>query len=486
LSIIAHCSLSVSRQTLQIFQEELNRGHAIIDKLWKDFKLKGMDMQGVTDGSCFESLFEPSDFFISYSHYLSVCIVGQTQDEVQAWAGFVESRLRKLVSDLLGKSLPLSKIQLWPKKFDACIADKFAVDNLTEEQRTHCLTYFIGFQIDTLRMKGTQLNVEQQLQKFKEYELNKFHHLVAGQDVLFKAYRVKELPRFVFDEVYSGGRAFAMKRRKKILSEDPKRLEAKRRAKMAELKAKMAAVQQKIQEKQHKSKEAEITKGREDSKTELEVADELKSEQNEATVKEDEADLLESALDNLQDTAPCGKTREEAELERQKLLSGELLVVGSYESDNEEIDDIGASDEGFKPSLHAKRSIAEIEADILQRAQFNLVSDESTILLDPCIMPHWKQPRQKTRVASTNSKLEVKLFTKFDVVELDSNGFVVDKGDDYFIPSKNWTGRKGGFEFKLGTRYDFIFKIFKGCHSLACLLTNGHALLCCVFLLSGG
>lgn len=408
-------------------------------------------MPGAKDGSCFQTLFEPSDFFISYSHYLGVCIVGRTQPEMQAWAGFVESRLRKLVSDLLGKSLPLSKIQLWPKKFDACIADKVALDNLSEEQRRNCLTYFIGFQIDALRMKGNQLNVEQQLQKFKEYELNKFYHLVSGQDVLFSAYHVKQLPTLVFDGAYIGGKALAMQRRKKMLEDDPKRAEVKRRAKLSELKAKMAAVKQKIQDRQHnKSKDLEITKHLEDNEMEIEAVDRVKLEQNDVSAKEDEVDLLESALDNLQDTAPCGITREEAERERQKLLSGELLVVGAYESDNEEIDDIGASDEGFKPSLHIKRSITEVEADILQRAGFHLVNDESIVSLDPSIMPCRKHMR--TRPMPVNSKISVRLLTKFDVVELDSNGFVIDKGDDDFIPCKKWAGRRGGFEFKLGER----------------------------------
>lgn len=447
-------TLSVSRQTLQIFQEEINRGHAIIDKLWKDFKEKGMAMPGAADGSCFESLFESSDFFISYPHYLSVCIVGPTQYDTQSWAGFVESRLRKLVSDQLGKSLPLSKIQLWPKKFEACIADKLAAEALTEEQRRYCLTYFIGFQVDTLRMKGTQLNVEAQLQKFKEFELNKFRPSVIGQDIVFRAYRVKELPRLVFDDVYQGGKVSAMKRRKNILLADPKRQEAKRRAKVAELKAKMAAVQQKMLDKQIKSsKDAGIAKEeiQDISKVKLQTSDGDTLNHDEGGFKEDEADLLENALDNLQDTAPCGKTREEAELERQKLLAGELLVVGAGESDDE-VDDIGASDEGFKPSKHNKRSIAETEAEILRRAGFNIVSDEEAILLDPSILPHWKQPRNSSKEVEKLINVEVKLFTKFDVVELDSNGFVIDKGDADFIPSKTWIGRKGGFEFKLAER----------------------------------
>lgn len=48
--------------------------------------------------------------------------------------------------------------------------------------------------------------------------------------------------------------------------------------------------------------------------------------------------------------------------------------------------------------------------------------------------------------------MNIKFRTKFDLVELDAAGYVIDRGDDDFTPSKTWTGRKGGFEFKLGDR----------------------------------
>jgi poly(A) polymerase len=54
-------TLSVSRQTLQILQEEFNRGHAIVDGLWKQFQ-KDPSQQQLN----WQQLFEPSDFFISY------------------------------------------------------------------------------------------------------------------------------------------------------------------------------------------------------------------------------------------------------------------------------------------------------------------------------------------------------------------------------------------------------------------------------------
>jgi poly(A) polymerase len=91
-------TLSVSRQTLQILHEEFCRGHNVVDKLYKDFS-KGdvFDKEDIESGEIWKELFRPSDFFIGYPHYLSLCIVGPSQSDAQAWAGFVESRLRKLV-----------------------------------------------------------------------------------------------------------------------------------------------------------------------------------------------------------------------------------------------------------------------------------------------------------------------------------------------------------------------------------------------------
>ena len=83
-------TLSVSRQTLQILHEEFARGHNVVDKLYKDWQ-KGdvLDKEKVESGEMWKELFEPSDFFISYPHYLSMCIVGPSQSDAQSWAGFV-------------------------------------------------------------------------------------------------------------------------------------------------------------------------------------------------------------------------------------------------------------------------------------------------------------------------------------------------------------------------------------------------------------
>ncbi len=482
-------TLSVSRQTLQILHEEFCRGHDILDKIWKDHQANPDAANVSGSGDVFKALFEPSDFYISYPYYLSICIVGPTESDAQAWTGFVESRLRKLVSDLLGKSLPLSKIQLWPKKVEACVADRTSL--LTHDQRQNSVTYFIGLAIDTLRMRGNQLNIEQQLQNFSRNDLSKFQPLVNGMDVLVKNFKVKELPLICFNDIYEGGKIAAMKKRRQIRDADPRRQETKRLARLAELKSKMEEMQ--------KRKEAIRKRKREDGDDEdhqghghgggddagndgnEEGNNEPSALQTETVAAKEEETLLENALDAIQQDTGEGtrKTREEAELDRQKLLAGELLVEGGGNEGEEygEDDDNGMDMEFHRTHAGAQTnvmSIAEREAEILRRSGYSVVSEDETIVVGEDLVLPWRKhassavSMQTQSTSSTTKKedtdgksskkqnnstsMKIAFRTKFDVVDLDEDGFIIDKGDDDFKPSPSWTGRRPGFEFKLGER----------------------------------
>jgi poly(A) polymerase len=480
-------TLAVSRQTLQIMHEEFCRGHEILDRIWKEHQAneksgKNSDPNN-TDPLQWEELFRPSDFFIAYPHYLSLCIVGPTQADAQAWAGFVESRFRKLVSDMLGRSLPLSKIQLWPKKLEACIAEKTAL--LTLGQRKNCITYFVGFQVDTLRMRGNQLNVELQMAHFREWELARFQPLIPGMDVLVKSFECQKLPKICF-EIYEGGKDAAMNRRRMLRDTDPKRQERRRLRKLEELKAKMAEIQKKKQDKLDEEESARKKRKLSDadldeSETELESkavkieqieqdvpAEEEKDQQPAEPEFEEEADLLESALDAIQDAALQQKTREEAEADRMKLLAGEPLEEGDYApSDDEDLGYTGGADARqtvlMKPIIQessisaAQKDIralplAEDEAEILRKAGYTVVSDvdeDTKIIGGNMPAPFRSRPEGQKEAMG---KVKIVFRTKFDVVQLDANGHIVDKGDDDYAPSKKWAGRKAGFEFKLGER----------------------------------
>ena len=475
-------SLSISRRTLQILHEEFCRGHNIVDRLYRDYQRGDvLDPADVSSGEMWRELFEPSDFFIGYPHYLSLCIVGPTQQDAQSWAGFVESRMRKLVSDMMGRSLPLSKVQLWPKKFDACVADRTAL--LTHAQRANSITYFIGFAVDTLRMRGNQLDLERQLANFRNYELSRFHPLVPGMDILPKSFGVKELPRMCFEGTYEGGKVAAMRRRRMLIEADPKRREAKNKRKLARLKRKMEVMQRK------KREEAEATANTAKVKNEGENSDEAAGVKDEATTEEnlagsrkkrkredegginpvkgegddddvdddyaeeEEAALLESALDAIEGAAGVErrKTREEAELDRQKLLAGELLDDGEDEPDQG--GDANAAPLKGETMGDRKLTREEIEAEVLRRSGLIIVSDdEATVIGGNRILP-WRHGYKRTVVGGVKKEeppndrgedekanaepkpiprrvgTAIKFKTKFDVVELDAGGRVIDKGE---------------------------------------------------------
>ena len=107
-------------------------------------------------------------------------------------------------------------------------------------------------------------------------------------------------------------------------------------------------------------------------------------------------------------------------------------------------------------------SISERENEVLRLSGCNVVSeDEFTVVGGDVVLP-WRKLKTRNDATSakkddeskdtTAIKVAVEFRTKFDVVELDDNGFVIDKGDEDFAPTQNWLGRRPGFEFKLGER----------------------------------
>jgi len=196
-----------------------------------------------------------------------------------------------------------------------------------------------------------------------------------------------------------------------------------------------------------------------------------------------EEDLLENAWDTLQESeAGERKTREDAEADRKKLLSGELLVEGADvpSDDEEELDYTGEDGDGKRsfvvnksktrsqPEDHTKMykdiralPMREEEAELLRKAGYSVVSDAETEskviggnMPNPFRSRNTKVDNGDDDVNSTKkkSKISIKFRTKFDIVELDAAGHVIDKGDNDFSPSETWTGRDAGYEFKLGER----------------------------------
>ena len=116
-------SASVSIHTRDIMQQEMARAHNIITKIVNE------------RGQNWDILFEKSDFFLKYTHYLCCHIVGTGEDnDSKSWIGFVESRIGRLTQNL--EYLPLKHpIHFYP------------VPSKTQKS-SNSICYFIGFEID--------------------------------------------------------------------------------------------------------------------------------------------------------------------------------------------------------------------------------------------------------------------------------------------------------------------------------------------------
>jgi hypothetical protein len=99
----------------------------------------------------------------------------------------------------------------------------------------------------------------------------------------------------------------------------------------------------------------------------------------------------------------------------------------------------------------------EEEAELLRKAGYTVVSDaETETKVIGGNMPNPFRSDEGTEEDQDGLfkkiKARIQFRTKFDTVELDAAGFVIDKGDENFMPRKQWIGRKAGIEFKLGER----------------------------------
>ncbi|KAE8703409.1 Nuclear poly(A) polymerase 2 [Hibiscus syriacus] len=169
-------SYNVSSSTLGVMMEQFQHGNNICDKI-------------ELNGAKWSALFEPYLFFRSYKNYLQVDIVAADADDLRAWKGWVESRLRQLTlmieRDTLGKLL----CHPYPQEY---------VD--ASKTRFHS-AFFMGLQ-------GKQGEIIQQGQKFEiRWSVDEFRHSMSmlymfrkpGMEIYVSHVRRKKLPAYVLN-----------------------------------------------------------------------------------------------------------------------------------------------------------------------------------------------------------------------------------------------------------------------------------------------
>lgn len=123
---------NVSAHSLEVMRQEFRKGYAIIKQIISE------------GGLHWEKLFAPSDFFISYNHYLCCHIIGTGQDDAsRSWMGFVESRIRHLSSPKY-----LGNTHQYPIKLPIHF---YPVVSKTQKS-ANSICYFFGFNVDNAQL----------------------------------------------------------------------------------------------------------------------------------------------------------------------------------------------------------------------------------------------------------------------------------------------------------------------------------------------
>lgn len=189
----SNSSYTVSEFTLDIMKMELQRGYDLLQQVFKDKSEVSIDI-----------LFEPSDFFIKYNHYLALNIIGVGTDETsRSWMGYCESRIRFILKYLA--YLPIKPLHFYPVKSKTTVS-------------ANSICYFIGFNIDTVKFRGElkELNFAKGWIQFKDGLISKYDGKTCeGLDFTVTHYTYKELFKSIPEvfEMY-GGREIAKTMRK--------------------------------------------------------------------------------------------------------------------------------------------------------------------------------------------------------------------------------------------------------------------------------
>ncbi|XWS16281.1 hypothetical protein CRYUN_Cryun34aG0071800 [Craigia yunnanensis] len=175
-------SYNVSTSTLRVMMEQFQYGNNICEKI---------ELNRVK-WSC---LFEPYLFFESYKNYLQVDILAADADDLRAWKGWVESRLRQLT--LMIERNTYGKLQCHPYPHEYVDASK---------PRAH-YAFFMGLQRKRGEVvhEGQQFDIRGLVDEFR-HSISMYMFWKPGMEIYVSHVRRKQLPAYVFPDGYERSR----------------------------------------------------------------------------------------------------------------------------------------------------------------------------------------------------------------------------------------------------------------------------------------
>ncbi|KAK8535282.1 hypothetical protein V6N13_081422 [Hibiscus sabdariffa] len=171
-------SYNVSSSTLRVMMEQFQFGNRICEEI-------------ELNKAQWTSLFEPHLFFEAYKNYLQVDIVSADADDLLAWKGWVESRLRQLTLKIERDTNGMLQCHPDPNEY---------VD--TSKQFPHC-AFFMGLQRKegVSGLEGQQFDIRGTVDEFRQ-EISMYMYWKPGMDIYVSHVRRRQIPAFVFPDGY--------------------------------------------------------------------------------------------------------------------------------------------------------------------------------------------------------------------------------------------------------------------------------------------
>ncbi|PSR96145.1 Nuclear poly(A) polymerase [Actinidia chinensis var. chinensis] len=171
-------SYNVSESTLRVMMEQFQFGNKICEEI-------------ELHRGRWSALFEPYLFFESYKNYLQVDVVAADPDDLRAWKGWVESRLRQLT--LMIERDTCGKLQCHPHPHEY-------VD--TSKQCAHC-AFFMGLQRKQgeVVQEGQQFDIRGTVDEFR-HSVNMYMFWKPGMEIYVCHIRRRQIPSYVLPDGY--------------------------------------------------------------------------------------------------------------------------------------------------------------------------------------------------------------------------------------------------------------------------------------------
>ncbi|XP_059657131.1 nuclear poly(A) polymerase 4-like isoform X2 [Cornus florida] len=171
-------SYNVSTSTLRVMMDQFHHGNSICEEI-------------ELNKAQWNSFFEPYLFFEAYKNYLQIDIIAADADDLLAWRGWVESRLRQLTLKIERDTYGMLQCHPYPNEYTD-----------TSKPCPHC-SFFMGLQRKQgVRVQeGQQFDIRGTVDEFRQ-DVNMYMFWKHGMDIYVSHVRRKQIPAYVFPDGY--------------------------------------------------------------------------------------------------------------------------------------------------------------------------------------------------------------------------------------------------------------------------------------------